>query len=56
MPAEVECVLWCPKCREDKYEIRRVPTGKEGVYEHASYPPGRNEKACECGVILERKK
>ena len=56
MNAELEAVIWCPLCREEKYEIRRVPTGSEGVVVHKSYPEGRNEKYCECGAVLERKK
>lgn len=53
---ERECVIWCPKCREEKFEIRRIPTGSEGVFVHKSYPEGRNEKVCECGTLLERKR
>lgn len=53
--AEVEAVIWCPACRAEKYEIRRIPTGNEGVHRHASYPEGRNEKHCDCGTPLERK-
>lgn len=52
---EVEAVIWCPKCEKPKYEIRRVPTGREGVHQHKSYPEGRDEKLCECGTRLERK-
>jgi len=54
--ATLEAVIWCPRCREPKYEIRRITTGREGIYTHASVPPNRNEKLCECGTILERKK
>jgi len=52
--AELEAIIWCPKCAAEKYEIRRIPVGN-GVYTHASVPPGRNEKLCECGTPLERK-
>lgn len=52
---EREAVIWCPKCRAEKYEIRRIPTGADGVFRHASYPEGRSEKMCECGTPLERK-
>lgn len=55
MNAELEAVIWCPSCREPKYEIRRIPTGQTGVYHHVSVPPDRNEKACACGCLLERK-
>lgn len=54
--AEVEAVIICPKCRVEKYEIRRIPTGSEGVYRHASYPEGLDETVCECGTPLERKR
>lgn len=55
MNAELEAVIWCPKCKADKYEIRRIPTGAQGVYTHASVPEGRDEKLCGCGTVLERK-
>ena len=29
-----ECILWCPACKEDKVEILRKPTGREGCYEN----------------------
>lgn len=56
MTVEREAVIWCPRCREEKYEIRRVPTGNEGVFVNKTYPEGRTEKHCECGTILERKR
>lgn len=59
MSADVEAVIWCPRCREDKYEIRRIPTGQEGVYRHAVYPesiPPEAKKQCACGTLLERKR
>ena len=56
MQFEKESTIWCPRCKAEKYEIRRVPTGNEGVFVHKSYPEGRNEKYCECGTVLERKK
>lgn len=58
MSAEVEAVIWCPRCRIEKYEIRRIPTGQEGVYSHGTYPesiPAEDRKACSCGAPLERK-
>lgn len=55
MTAEREAVIWCPQCREEKYEIVRIPTGNEGVFHHKSNPPGRNEKVCQCGTNLERR-
>jgi hypothetical protein len=55
MSEEREAVIWCPSCREAKYEIHRIPTGRTGVYQHVSVPPNRSEKACACGALLERK-
>lgn len=55
MSEELEAVIWCPSCREAKFEIRRVPTGPNGVFQHVSVPPNRSEKACACGRLLERK-
>lgn len=53
---EKECVVWCPSCRVEKYEIWRVATQGEGVYTNESVPAGRSEKSCgQCGTILERK-
>ena len=59
MTAEVEAVIFCPRCGIDKYEVRRIPTGAEGVYHHVTYPgsiPVEAKKVCECGTQLERKK
>jgi len=56
---DLEAVVWCPKCRHDKYEIRRVPTGSEGSYRHVTYPeslPPEARKFCLCGCVLERKR
>lgn len=58
MPSrEKECVVWCPSCRVEKYEIWRVATSQgEGVYTNESVPAGANDKNCgSCGTILERK-
>ena len=51
----IEARIWCPRRKAEKYEIRRVPTGSEGIFTHKSYPEGRNEQYCECGTKLERK-
>lgn len=51
---EIEAVIWCPRCREDKGEIRRIPTGNEGVYVHRTVPEAL-AKQCACGTNLERK-
>lgn len=56
--SEREAVIWCPSCREDKYEIQRRPTGFEGVHEHVTVPPNltaAQRKYCVCGTTLTRK-
>ena len=65
MPVSLsECVLWCPKCRKDKWEVERKPTGCEGVYQHVLRQMSENkglQKTCaHCStpvaqVMLERK-
>lgn len=61
MPVEVEAVVWCPKCRVAKYDVRRIPTGADGVYYHDAQPAEAYVDAqargarCECGELLERK-
>lgn len=56
MSLEREAVVWCPKCRENKFEVLRVPTGADGVHHHVTEPKERaGMKHCECGAILERK-
>lgn len=53
---ETESVVWCPKCKVDKYEVLRVPTGNSGVFEHRTNPPEKSGvHKCECGTNLERK-
>lgn len=53
---EREAVIWCPKCAVPKFEILRMPTGREGVFEHVAEPKERaGQKVCECGTQLERK-
>lgn len=56
--SEREAVIWCPNCRVDKYEIQRIPTGEQGVYEHSTVPQNltpEQRKFCLCGTVLERK-
>lgn len=58
MNAELEAVIWCPKCRADKYEVRRVPTGSEGAFQNVTVPPSippHDRKFCACGCMLQRK-
>lgn len=50
-----EAIIWCPSCKEDKYEVHRLPTGAQGVFSHVTIPSGRTEKYCACGTPLERK-
>lgn len=54
MTAEREAVIWCPRCREIKGEVQRVPTGNAGVYTHRTNPDPL-PKVCACGTVLERK-
>lgn len=51
---EREAVVWCPRCREDKGEIQRIPAWNEGVYVHKAVPDPLPKK-CACGTNLERK-
>lgn len=50
---EREATIWCPKCREMKGEVLRIPTGREGVYTHKTEPDPLPKK-CACGTALER--
>lgn len=54
---ELECVVWCPKCREPRYEVRRKQV-REGVYVHERVAQGgalpEDPKRCGCGALLER--
>lgn len=55
---ELEAIIWCPRCRTDKFEIRRKPTNREGVFENVTIPPSipaTDRKFCLCGAVLERK-
>lgn len=51
---ERESVIWCPKCREDRGEILRVPTENKNVFTHKTNPNPLPKK-CACGTNLERK-
>ena len=55
MSVELEATVWCPRCREVKGEIQRIPTGNQGVFVHKAVPDPMPKK-CECGTVLERKK
>lgn len=53
---ELEAVMWCPSCRVDKYEVRRLPAQNEGVFENVTFPPNRADKRCDvCSTNLERR-
>jgi hypothetical protein len=54
MSNELEAVVWCPLCREEKGEIYRAPTGNAGVFTHRTVPE-QLPKTCACGTNLERK-
>ena len=58
---EVEAVIWCPRCNEDRAVVRRKPTDREGVYTHVIELKGTlemdNGKYCiVCDGILERRR
>ena len=55
---QLECVVRCPKCGEDKFEVWRVPLDSEGHYAHRTVPEDISDSArrfCVCGTMLERK-
>lgn len=55
---EKEVTVWCPRCKVDKYDVYRIPTRSDGVYEHVTEPPNLSNyeaKYCLCGAALERK-
>lgn len=50
---ERECIVWCPKCQKDQFEVYRQPTGQTGVYQNVI--KGDMSFVCaDCGVTLER--
>ncbi len=56
--SDIETIVWCAHCQEDKYRIVRKPTGAEGVVTHETtmIGPGlKNRKVCDCGRNLSRK-
>lgn len=56
---ELEAVIWCAKCREDRFEVWRIPVeNSEGVFRHVTNPPSippSAMKICPCGHPLERR-
>jgi len=58
MPNEIECVVWCPRCMVDKFEVWRVPLDQNGHHSHRTVPPDiptEARKWCACGAALQRK-
>lgn len=56
MKRELEAIIWCPSCKEDKYTVFRVPTGNSGIYHHETEPPDSAAYRCDvCNAVLERK-
>jgi hypothetical protein len=58
--SEMECVTWCPKCKDDKFKVLRMPTSTEGVFRHERRPmkvpePVSGLHCDDCGTLLERK-
>jgi hypothetical protein len=58
--ANIECISWCPKCKDDKFEVIRVPTGVEGIVQHERRPvkvpePVSGLHCDDCETLLERK-
>ena len=54
----IEAIVWCPSCKEDRIELRRVPIGQEGCYKHEPKFLNGQEgtKTCfSCDGFLERK-
>ena len=56
---ERECIVWCPKCRKDKFEVQRQPTSQNGVYQNVILDISSDKAMrwiCEdCNGVLERK-
>lgn len=55
MSVDVEAIVWCPKCREDKFVVYRVPTTNPAVFTHEAKPKDAVATKCQCGAVLERK-
>jgi len=61
MTLERECIVWCPACKVDIFEVVRLPTGREGVFHNErramneSTPPKSATYCDRCGHLLERK-
>lgn len=54
LSGELESLIWCPRCKEIKGEVQRIPTGNSGVFIHRTKPDPMPKK-CACGTNLERK-
>lgn len=55
MSAELEAIVWCPVCMEDRGEIRRVQTANEGVFVNETTPSPLPKRCSVCDTIIERK-
>ena len=56
----MEAMIWCPSCKEDRFELHRVPMGQEGHFSHDARPLNGqskdNTKTCfVCDGNLTRK-
>lgn len=55
---ECECIVWCPKCQKDQFEVYRQPTSQTGVYQNVMMDPFDKKYLIlcdDCGATLERK-
>lgn len=54
MTREVDCIVWCPTCKVDKFTVYRVETRADsGVFVNEAEPAATTH--CTCGEPLERK-
>lgn len=54
LTCQTECIVWCPACREVKFEVKRKQVS-EGIYIHVREPQVKQASYCSCGTQLERK-
>lgn len=58
MSRETECIIWCPACQIDLFEVVREPTRNEHVYQNrmVNLTLHADHKTCgDCGEGLQRK-
>jgi hypothetical protein len=46
---DTDCYLHCPACKTRLFEVRRVPTGKEGCFANEPVQIGQ----CDCGAKMK---